>query len=243
MKMRELELATGVNRETIRVYLRYGLLPAPQRDKPNVADYDDSHVEGVRTIRRLQKEQGLTLPQIRAALAGGSADMPLRAGAFPHLAQLLAGRVPEADALVPLGALRARNPRVSADATALAKIGAIELQRHRGQPAVSRLDAELLGIWGAMRAAGFSEANGFGPQVLRFYVECANELARREVTEFLDIVTGRLGDAEAAQLALEALTRMLPFFGLLRTKAVLREMHSNTQPRPARPATKSPPRR
>ncbi len=44
MKMRELEARSGVGRETIRYYIRMGLLPAPARAKPNVADYADEHV-------------------------------------------------------------------------------------------------------------------------------------------------------------------------------------------------------
>jgi hypothetical protein len=37
LKMRDLERLTGVHRETIRVYFRAGLLPAPDRPKRNVA--------------------------------------------------------------------------------------------------------------------------------------------------------------------------------------------------------------
>lgn len=233
MKMRELEHLTGVHRETIRVYLRHGLLPEPQRNKPNVAEYTAAHVDGIRTIRRLQKQQGLTLPQIKAALSGTSVDTPLGAGAFVHLerlvsGRLVSGRLAQDDAMIPLGALEAGNPRVRQDAKAFAALGVIDLGRQRGRLAVSRLDAELLGIWGGMRAAGFSEENGFTPAVLKHYLECANDLAAREVSAFLDIVTGRLDETQAATLAVEALNRMLPFFGLLRTKAVLREFAART---------------
>ena len=37
MKMRELEQRTGVHRETIRVYLREGLIPEPERPRKTVA--------------------------------------------------------------------------------------------------------------------------------------------------------------------------------------------------------------
>jgi DNA-binding transcriptional MerR regulator len=237
MKMRELEAVTGVHRETIRVYLRRGLLPEPQRNKPNVADYTDAHVEGIRTIRRLQKQQGLTLPQIKAALSGSSVDTPLGAGAFVHLERLVSGRLAQGDAQVPLGTLEARNPRVRQDARDFERLGVIEVRRSKGRLGVSRLDAELLAIWADMRAAGFSEENGFAPEVLRLYLECANALAAREVGAFLDIVTGRLDENQAATLAVEALNRMLPFFGLLRTKAVLREFAARTGARSGRGAT------
>lgn len=233
MKMRELEARTGVNRETIRVYLRHGLLPEPRRSKPNVADYDDTHVEGIRTIRRLQKQQGLTLPQIQAALSGASVDTPLGAGAFVHLERLVSGRLAQDAGFVPLGTLTTRNPHVRRDARAFERLGLIEIRRSGGRLGISRLDAELLGIWAGMREAGFSEENGFAPEVLAHYLECANDLAAREVGAFLDVVTGRLDEGQAATLAVEALNRMLPFFGLLRTKAVLREFAARTGERQA----------
>ena len=68
MKMRDLEKQTGVHRETIRVYFRHGLLPEPARPAVNVANYDDSHVQAIIAVRTLQRDDGLTLPQIKEAL-------------------------------------------------------------------------------------------------------------------------------------------------------------------------------
>ena len=222
MKMRELEKATGVNRETIRVYLRHGLLPEPTRQGRNVADYEQVHVDCILAIRRLQKDEGLTLPQIGAALAGQPGAAPVTPGALPHLEQLVSQRLDHFDDLEPVASVKSRNPRASGDAAALEKIGAIDLVKRRGRALLSRADAELVGIWGAMRAAGFTEARGFSPEVLRYYVEAAEKLANREVETFLGILGGRLDEAETARLALEALDRMLPFLGLLRMKAVRR---------------------
>ena len=237
MKMRELEQRTGVHRETIRVYLRHGLLPEPARQGRNVADYDESHVDCILAIRRLQKEEGLTLPRIKAVLAGEPGEAGLAPGALPHLEALVSRRLDHFDATVPLSAVKSRNPRALPDAEALEKIGAVTLERRGKRVFVSRTDAELVGIWGAMRAAGFTEARGFTPDILRYYVEVAEDLARREVETFLRIVTGQLDEDEAARLALEALDRMLPFFGLLRTKAVrqaLRATDAGLRPPAAR---------
>ena len=228
MKMRDLEKATGVNRETIRVYFRNGLLPEPIRGGRNVADYAEAHVEGIRLIRRLQKEESLTLPQIRAMLAGGPVAAPVAAGAFPHLEQLVAARLDRFDALVPLSSVRKRNPQAERDAAALQRIGAIRLRRRAGGLVVSRTDAELVAIWGDMRRAGFDEAHGFDAGILGFYVEAAERLAETEVSKFLSALIGRAGEAEAAAMAFEAINRMLHFFGLLRTKAVIQAFARRT---------------
>ena len=41
MKMGELEQRTGVNRETIRVLIRKGLVPEPDKPKATVAHYNE----------------------------------------------------------------------------------------------------------------------------------------------------------------------------------------------------------
>ena len=56
MRMRELEKASGVGRETIRYYIREGLLPEPTRASRNSAFYSESHVARLRAIKRLQDD-------------------------------------------------------------------------------------------------------------------------------------------------------------------------------------------
>ena len=51
MKMAELERRSGVGRETIRYYIREGLLPEPERRARNVAVYGDVHA-AARTFQR-----------------------------------------------------------------------------------------------------------------------------------------------------------------------------------------------
>jgi len=230
MKMRELERRTGVNRETIRVYLRDGLLPAPLRPKPNVAEYDETHVQGILAIRELQRTRGLKLPQIRRALAGDVASLPTDPGAYPHLDALVATHLGIDGALVPLARLRERNPHAARDARALAGVGAVRVQRREGQAYLSPMDAQIVGLWGEMRAAGFTEALGFEPAITRFYVDAAEALAQEEVGRFLEILGDRLDPARTADLAKTALELMLPFFGLLRIKAVLAALAGHGRP-------------
>ena len=49
MKMRDLERASGVGRETIRYYIREGLLPEPERHARNAATYGPAHAERLKT--------------------------------------------------------------------------------------------------------------------------------------------------------------------------------------------------
>ena len=76
MKMKELEAATGIGRETIRYYIREGLLPEPVRPKRNVAAYGREHVSRLNLIRRLQHERHLPLSVIKTIVNSEIVDAP-----------------------------------------------------------------------------------------------------------------------------------------------------------------------
>ncbi|MBI4697190.1 MAG: MerR family transcriptional regulator [Gammaproteobacteria bacterium] len=241
MKMRELEARTGVNRETIRVYLRVGLLPEPARPKPNVADYGEAHVAAIQAVQRLQRDYRLPLAQIKRVLEGDAAAMPQGAGSLAHLDRLVAAKLDVDDALVPLSAIARRNPQAAADARALERAGAITLRRRGGERVLSRADAQIVGLWGDMRAGGFTEALGFVPELVGIYVAAARGLAHSEIHNFLAIVSGRLAEGPAADMVQHALAVMLELFGALRMKAVLEELRTQVAPA-GRPVAKKTPR-
>ena len=235
LKMRDLERLTGVNRETIRVYFRSGLLPAPERPKRNVAHYTDAHVQAILAVRNLHRSRRIGLSQIRRAMEGDASALPGDAGAFTHLESLVAMQIDTGEALIPLSQVEAQIPGAARDARAFARVGAITLRRRGGQVHLSRTDMQLLALWSQMRAAGFSEANGFNPEVVDMYVQSANTLAHIEVRRFLSIIQGRMDEPHAAELARTAIRVMVDFVGLLRMKAVMRELKAQTQARPAGP--------
>ena len=231
MKMRDLEKATGVNRETIRVYLRQGLLPQPQRSARNVADYGEEHVRGILSIRRLQKKGGVRLAQIRQALEGDPRAVPTEAGLAAQLEQLVAQRLGHDQPLVPVTALLVDNPRARSDARELHRVGAVNLRRYKGRASLTAVDATLVRLWGEMRAGGFNEAAGFAPSVVTIYVDSARCLAELESRTFLATVSGGGNEVEAARMAEQALSTMLSFFGLVRMKALLAEFRDSSKSR------------
>ena len=228
--MRELETRTGVHRETIRVYLRHGLIPQPVRPRRNVADYGEEHVDAVIAVRRLQQDSRYTLPQIRAMMSGAS-DRRTGANAFSHLERLVAARVGIDGHVVPIASLVARYPEARKDARALAASGIVRIVQDESGPALSLTDAEIVSIWGDMRAVGFDERLEFRPEMLDFYVEAAEFVAGWEARTFLDRTEGWIGEEAAAGMVQHALPLMLNFFGLLRMKAFIRSIAPNRQTR------------
>jgi DNA-binding transcriptional MerR regulator len=225
MKMRDLEAQTGLSRETIRVYLRHGLLPEPKRPDRNVADYDERHVRAIRAVRELQRDSGLTLRQIKDVLKGRQGHRRIQASAFQNLEALVTTRVGLDDRQIPIRSLLKAFPHAEKDARVLQSIGIVEIIETASGPALSVTDTRLVSIWGEMRTAGFTEALGFTPDVLAFYVEPAEFVASREAAIFLEHTEGKISGEQAAEMLQSALRVMLDFFGLVRMKAFLRNIH------------------
>jgi DNA-binding transcriptional MerR regulator len=224
MKMRDLEKRTGVHRETIRVFFRHGLLPEPARPATNVADYDETHVQAVLAVRKLQRDDGLTLPQIKEALGGRNGEGRVDAAAFQNLEALVAARV-GFDGEVLLESLAKEWPNAAKDAKVFEKLGIVEILKTPKGPALSIMDSRIVTIWQLMRAEGYTEENGFPPTVVDFYAAPADMVAREESQRFIDATEGRMSDADAAALFHAGIRHMIDFFGLLRIKRLMRYIH------------------
>ncbi len=241
MKMRDLEARTGLNRETIRVYLRNGLVPEPLRPKHNVADYDESHVTAIMAVRDLQRDSGLTLNQIKDVLNGQQGVRHIEAGAFQNLEALVATRVGLDDRQVTISSLLKVWPYAEEDAVTFSKMGLIHIIQTRKGPSLSVTDSRLVTIWGEMRAAGYTEELGFTPDILTFYKGPAEMVAKQESGIFLQLVEGKIDEQAAAALFQVGMRLMIDFFSLLRTKALLKYIHRDDQAKPRSRKVKGPP--
>ena len=226
MKMRELEQRTGVDREVIRVLLHKGLLPEPARPARNVAVYDESHVRAIKVVRELQRGSRLTLDQIGAAMSLGTVAGGAAVTTYRHLEELLAIRFGlDRSPLVAIASLAGSCPSAERDADAFAAMGMLEIVDLDGTLHVSMTDARLIEIWGQIRAVGFVEETGFPPENIGFYLQAAEEVAAAEARVFLQHSGGRIAEERAAAMLQTALQLMLDFFGLLRLKAFMRNIH------------------
>jgi DNA-binding transcriptional MerR regulator len=219
LKMKDLERATGVGRETIRFYIREGLLPEPERPGRNVAWYDDSFIERIQLIKRLQHERFLPLSVIKG-IVGTSA--PSAAEVQTLLA--LDGKLTSSSLRSPesLSRLAKRVGIPAAEIRELAGVGAIDLATRDGGQWLDGRSVALVEEWAAIRRAGFTADLGFGPEHVKLYVEMVQWLARQELRLFSSGVAGKV-DGEAArdmaQRGIEGVGRFLP---LLRERILLR---------------------
>ncbi len=66
-KMRQLASASGLPISTIKFYISKGLLPSPEKEKPNVAYYDEAFLRRLMVIKNMRAE-GLSVKSIKSIL-------------------------------------------------------------------------------------------------------------------------------------------------------------------------------
>lgn len=227
MRMRELEARTGVNRETVRFYIREGLLPEPERRGRTSARYGEPHVVQLRAIKRLQEERHLPLAVIKALLNAGDADSSVAATAFPDLeADLIARLAQRNTARERVEALASRLGTPAADLMRLAAVGVLRIEKDRDDSLwISGSDVTIAERCVALKAAGFTEERGFAPEAFRFYLEFVEWLVGEELRLFLTNMAGRIDNAEALSAAERGIDIMNEILGLLRTRSVLEKLH------------------
>lgn len=86
LKMKELIAQSQESKSTILYYVKEGLLPAPQKSKPNVHLYDESCVQRLRFIHYLQQNFSYTIAEIKTIFQKNQFDFD---GSFEMLVDSL----------------------------------------------------------------------------------------------------------------------------------------------------------
>jgi DNA-binding transcriptional MerR regulator len=230
LKMRDLERATGVGREAIRFYIREGLLPEPERPARNVALYDESFVERVSLIKRLQHERFLPLAVIKGLLGAQAEPSEAEVRTLLALGGSVGGgrrppRAPEA-----VSSLAERVGLPVAELRELARLGAIEIATRGGRPRLEGESVEMAELWAAMRKAGYSAELGFGPGDVALPVQAAEWLAREQLRLFTSRVTGRVDDEAARRMAEVGLACVPRMTAILHHATMLRRIATGNAP-------------
>jgi AcrR family transcriptional regulator/predicted DNA-binding transcriptional regulator AlpA len=78
LKISDLCVLTGLSKPTIIHYINMELLPPPLKLSSNRHVYDEAHLKSLLMIRRFREEEGLSLPEIKLALADGRIPNKIR---------------------------------------------------------------------------------------------------------------------------------------------------------------------
>jgi DNA-binding transcriptional MerR regulator len=223
MKMKDLEEASGIHRETIRFYIREGLLPEPQRLARNVAWYDASFVDRLAAIKELQRARRLPLHVIKAALdRAPSPGAHVRGSALRAIARQLPEARPTPAEKLATVAERIRLP--AAVLRQLATAGAIRILRRRRREWLDPTSVRIVELWARLHQGGFTEELGYGPERLALYVDAVDRLARAELQVFARSIPGRVTPARAVKMAEAGIHTMNQILVLLRRSTLLHRM-------------------
>ena len=222
MRMRELERLTGVGRETIRFYIREGLLPEPDRASANSAFYNEMHFARLRAIKRLQEERFLPLAIIRTLLDAEDGDRWLHADAFPDLDAMLRARLDTGGDGGTLEELAEQTDLSIEELGRAAEEGLLcpDLDGRFGPRdfAIARCLREL-------NAIGFTEARGF-VGVGAMYAQFIEWLVGQEMRLFFEHTAGKIGDDEALAMAERGIATVNEMLSLMRTREILRQLEA-----------------
>lgn len=227
MRMRDLERLSGINRETIRFYIREGLLPEPVRASRNSAIYDDTHLQRLLAIRRLRADRYLPLGVIRTLIDTPPADGWDSRTILPHVDRLLRARLDRQgkreQALDVLG-------EHGRGADELAELEALGVIRTAADGTVSARDARILRLLNDLDRLGFSAEHGYELRLLRPYIEAIRWLADMQARVFVANTGRHAGDVQAAEMAERGVGLLIELIGELFVRELLARLDSRAEP-------------
>lgn len=208
---------SGVGRETIRFYIREGLLPEPERPARNMAWYSDEHIRLLRTIRQLKEEDFLPLGAIKAVLHDRDAHQ------FSDRQRGMLNRMRRRLRLQRTTVGTGHSRRKLAD---LLDISQDELHQaeavgfiRANATQLTEEEERLLTLWAEMRDAGLSLERGLGPETLQFINSAVEQVFREEIRIFSERLRD-LSDAETDALLNVVIPDINRAFALLHTRRV-----------------------
>ncbi len=92
LKMQELTKLTNTPKSTILYYIKEGILPKPQKPKPNLHLYDDSMVEAIKFIQYLQDKFNSSIAEIRDIFLSKDFDINNPYETLLHVLDLTLGK-------------------------------------------------------------------------------------------------------------------------------------------------------
>lgn len=214
-RMKDLCELTGLERQAIHFYIQEGLVPEGHKTGRNMAFYGDEHLERIRLIKRLQREQFLPLRAIAAVLNGGESDFePGQRALLLEVKSKLDG-MPLASAsaeTVPAAPLLAAHGLEATDLDELVGAGLIAVSEGSGRrgPRVPADDAWQLELLGELRRAGLTRELGFTARDFALYAEAIDRLFAAEKKLLLDRLEHLAPEAIASRV-----DRALPIIGTL----------------------------
>jgi len=225
VKISELAGRTGAPKETIHYYVREGVLRKPRKTGKNKADYNESYVEQIRIIKRLQDDYFLPLSVIKKIIKHLKKQSRSEKSSFQFLSQ----HFRPVDRLLSTEIIGKEAFR---EATGLSRKwlarmeewGVITAEPSEGQPVYSQDDVIIGKLLVDMDRTGFGPKDGYNPEDLRHIADFIREYVKRSQKNYYQSNLERLTSDELVEKGVKFTEIMSLFFYHLYRKLV-REEH------------------
>jgi DNA-binding transcriptional MerR regulator len=233
MKISELSRRANVPKETIHYYVREGFIPKPKKKGKNVSDYDETFIERILLIKKIQDHFFLPLSLIKKIIKRQNespelkAMLELRIGYFSPLEQFLQKEVIGEEAFC--------------EATGMSKkwlakfeeCGVISSVSSKGQKVYSQDDVIIGKLLVDLDRAGFGPKDGFDPQEAKRYTDLFRPIVTLAHENFLNTSLDKFAPEENRKREIRGREIMGVFFYHLYRKLV-RENERMTKEQGAR---------
>jgi DNA-binding transcriptional MerR regulator len=224
MKISELVERTGVPKETIHYYLREGVLRKPRKGVKNSADYNESYVENIRIIKKLQEHYFLPLSVIKKIIRLHQKQSASEKYSFSFLSEYF--RPLDRLIAVPVTGRETFREMTGLSGKWLSKFeewGVIGYELRDGEP-VYNSDEMILGkLIVNMDHLGFGPKDGYKPEDLRDIAEFVRKYVKRAQKDFYQTNLERLSSEEIEEKTIKFMEVMSLFFYHIYRKVVREE--------------------
>ena len=201
MKIQDLVQRTGVPKQTIHYYVRYGVLPKPRKLGSNSADWSEEHARRIGLIKNLQEHFYLPLSVIKKVLrkhrgqGGSPALLEMRAEYFRPLDQLLAGEIQGEDAFCEATGLLSEPLRKyeSWGIITPALVDGVKVYSHDDQ-VIGRIIAQY-------REIGMTAELGFEQEILESFVTALQKVVAESSNSFFERARRSLNRREITEVS------------------------------------------
>ncbi len=201
-RMKDLCELTGLPRQVIHFYIQQGLVHEGKKTGRNMAYYEESHVERIKLIRKLQHERFLPLKAIKAMLDEHEETFsPAQRRLMAEVKDRLKGDArprSEPPVTMPVAPLLEVTGVCAKDLAEMVELGLlVTTEDAHGATLIASDDAWMIENWGQLRAAGFTRDLGFSPSDLGIFEEAVTTLFKRES----EMLANRLSTLKPERLA------------------------------------------
>jgi DNA-binding transcriptional MerR regulator len=224
MRMKELMDVTGVTKATIRFYVDEGLIPKPVKTHPNMAYYDQTHVNAIRMIKELQTKRYLPLSAIKQIIMGERGGLTVDEiqtlveidGKFFRSINGNPGMLEEEAQQL------SRRTGVRLEDMILLEEDGILSPRKRGKRTFySEDDIRVVEGFGKLKKAGYTEDLGFDTEMLSFLWAAIRMIVEQESKRFLSQVTGKVPAQNLPKMLETGTVVISTILGVFHKKAVV----------------------